>query len=293
MIYDCFQFFNELDLLKLRLNVLDSVVDFFVISESTITFSGEPKPLYYQDNKEMFKEFNHKIIHNIVYDTPNLPQTSPFDRDGFEKKAKMRGLTGCNNNDKIILSDLDEIPNPKKILEVLNDFNSDKVYHFAQRQFYFYLNLEERSGNLLSYAGEFEDITEKKWLGPYMFEMGLLQKFSVEEIRVNKTDVGSVRVSDGGWHFTYMGGDKNISTVERVAHKVKSAAHQEFNNDKILSAIEKNITRQKDIFGRNSKFKRVEIDDSYPEYLSNNIFEYNHLILPQSKMNKIFSWFRR
>ena len=56
MVYDCFQFFNELDILKLRMHVLDDVVDKFVISEATVTFSGEKKPLYFQENREMFRE---------------------------------------------------------------------------------------------------------------------------------------------------------------------------------------------------------------------------------------------
>ena len=65
MVYDCFQFFNELDILKLRLHIMDSFVDKFVISEATETFSGLKKPLYYEENKEMFKEFEHKIIHVV------------------------------------------------------------------------------------------------------------------------------------------------------------------------------------------------------------------------------------
>jgi beta-1,4-mannosyl-glycoprotein beta-1,4-N-acetylglucosaminyltransferase len=290
MIYDCFQFFNELDLLKLRLNILHPVVDFFVISESTLTFSGEPKLLFYEENKDIFKEFHHKILHNIVKDTPNLSNTSPFERDGFEKAARMRKLVDCKKNDIIMFSDLDEIPNPLKIKEVLRDFNNKKIYHFAQRQFYFFLNLEEKSGNLLSYAGEFEGIKHKNWLGTYMLEMSLLNKFSIEELRVNKTEKGSVRVNDGGWHFTYMGGDRNLSPAERAAFKVRSAAHQEFNNEVVLSNIEKNISKKKDIFGRDSNFQRVEIDDSYPEYLVNNINEYEYLILPPKSKNKIFKW---
>ena len=70
MVYDSFQFFNELDILLLRMHILNDVVDRFVISESTVTFSGDAKPLFYEENKEMFKEFQHKIIHNVVDDTP-------------------------------------------------------------------------------------------------------------------------------------------------------------------------------------------------------------------------------
>ena len=70
MKYDIFTFNNELDMLEIRLNVLNDYVDYFVIVESTETFSGVPKPLYYELNKNRFSEFHHKIIHHIVTDTP-------------------------------------------------------------------------------------------------------------------------------------------------------------------------------------------------------------------------------
>lgn len=66
MIYDCFHFFNELDILKIRLEVMNPIVDKFVISEATETFSGLKKPLYYEENKELFSEFQDKIIHVVV-----------------------------------------------------------------------------------------------------------------------------------------------------------------------------------------------------------------------------------
>ena len=146
MVYDCFQFFNELDILKLRLHIMNPVVDRFVISEATETFSGNPKPLYYEENKEMFAEFADKIIHVVVDDTP---PGYTHDRDTFQKNAVGRGLKDCTDEDIIIFSDLDEIPNPEKIKEILQNFDRTKIYHFAQRLFYCYLNMEEVSGNLL------------------------------------------------------------------------------------------------------------------------------------------------
>ena len=140
MVYDCFQFFNELDILKLRLNVLDPVVDRFVISEATTTFSGIPKPLYYEENKDMFKEFEHKIIHVVVDDTP---EGYTHDRDTFQKNAVGRGLKDARDDDIIIFSDLDEIPDPDKIKKIIDNFDDTKIYHFAQRLFYCYLNIRK------------------------------------------------------------------------------------------------------------------------------------------------------
>jgi len=66
MIYDCFSFFNELDLLEIRLHELDPVVDKFVLVEASKTFQGKDKPLFYDENKERYKEFSEKIIHVVV-----------------------------------------------------------------------------------------------------------------------------------------------------------------------------------------------------------------------------------
>ena len=173
MVYDCFQFFNELDILKIRLNVLHSVVDKFVISEATTTFSGIPKPLYFEENREMFREFEDKIIHVVVEDTP---EGNTHVRDTFQKNAVGRGLKNCKPDDIIIFSDLDEIPNPEKIKEILQHFDTNKIYHFAQRMFTCYLNMEEVSGKLLSYAGEFETVEKKQWIGTKMCSYALLQE---------------------------------------------------------------------------------------------------------------------
>ena len=83
MIYDCFPFFNELDILKLRMEIMDPFVDKFVIEEAAYTFSSEPKPLYFQENRDMFKKWEHKIIHVVVQDCPLGAE--PHDMDHFQK----------------------------------------------------------------------------------------------------------------------------------------------------------------------------------------------------------------
>ncbi|MBN1469627.1 MAG: glycosyl transferase GT17 family protein [Fusobacteriaceae bacterium] len=288
MIYDCFQFFNELDILKIRLNTLNNVVDKFVICESTVTFSGENKPLYYKENKELYKEFEDKIIHVIVEDTPDV---NPFERDVFQKNAVKRGLINCSEDDVIIFSDLDEIPNPEKIKECINNIEKNKVYHFAQRNYYYYLNLEEISGELLSFSGEFDEVKDKKWLGTKMCTFSYIKNREIGILRHPEQKNNGVRIDDGGWHFSYMGGDKTISIEERIANKIKSAAHQEYNNQKILGKLKNKIEGKKDLFGRKSKFKVVSLDNSFPNYLLENKVLYSHLIYEEKK-NKFLSFFR-
>ena len=93
MIYDCFPFFNEIDLLKIRLNTLDGVVDKFVIYESQYTFSGNIKKFYFEENKELFKDFLHKIIH--IKDEDNIESLNPYERDEYQKNKIAEGIKKC------------------------------------------------------------------------------------------------------------------------------------------------------------------------------------------------------
>ena len=276
MIYDCFQFFNELDILKIRLHVLSPVVDRFVISEATETFSGLEKPLYYEENKAMFAEFEEKIIHVVVDDTP---QGGTHERDTFQKNAVTRGLAGCTDDDIVIFSDLDEIPNPDKIREILQNFQEDKIYHFAQRLFYCYLNMEEVSGSL------FEGVARKKWIGTKMLSYKLLreQHLLLGELRFPERKEIGIRVEDGGWHFGYMGGHGEKDIRKRVQEKVVSAAHQEYNSKHVLSNVTDQIKDGKDIFGRNAQFVRCEIDESFPAYIREHQKELDFLIMHEEK----------
>lgn len=280
MLYDCFQFFNELDILKLRLHVMDPIVDRFVISEATETFSGIKKPLYYEENKHLFREFEHKIIHVVV---ENTPTGGTHERDTFQKNAVGRGLVNCKDEDIIIFSDLDEIPDPNKVMEILTHFEEDKVYHFAQRLFYCYLNMEEVSGNLLSYAGDFPDVERPQWIGTKMCSYKLLreQQFQLGDLRFPERKEIGIRVSDGGWHFGYMGGSGEKDARKRVAEKVRSAAHQEYNSRAVLSQVDDKIKDGEDIFGRDAAFVQVPIDAGFPQYLRTHQKEYQHLIVKE------------
>ena len=94
--------------------------------------------------------------------------------------------------------------------------------------FYCYLNMEEVSGNLLSYAGEFPGVENKKWIGSKMCSYALLKEQGLQlgELRFPERKECGIRVEDGGWHFGYMGGHGEKDVKKRVAEKVRSAAHQ-------------------------------------------------------------------
>ena len=130
-IYDCFQFFNEEHILDLRFNILDEHVNFFVIVESTTDHQGNPKKLNFDIKK--FNKFNKKIIYVVVDDTaeaikkPHLGGESLVEQ--HQRNSLLRGLKNCHDNDLVILSDVDEIPNLNK----LNLFDKKKICSFFSK----------------------------------------------------------------------------------------------------------------------------------------------------------------
>lgn len=286
MVYDCIPFFNELDILKMRLHILDPIVDQFIIEEATVTFSGEPKELCFEKNKELFHEFLPKIKYIVVDNSP--VNTTTHLRDKFQKNALVKGLADAKDEDVILLSDVDEIPNPEVLKEIIANFDPEKIYHLAQRMFYCYLNMEEVSGKLLSITGEFPGVKQKLWLGTKVFSKRSIPEKGIIELReASVTDANAVRVPNGGWHFGYMGskGEKNVA--RRIGTKVVAAAHQEYNDSVLLAEAADRLILGQDMFGRDASFKRVEIDDSYPKYLLDHREEYEYLIMSPISKGKV------
>lgn len=286
MVYDCIPFFNELDILKLRLGVLNPVVDKFIIEEATVTFSGEPKELCFEKNKELFREYLPKIEYIVVDNSPT--EAATHERDKFQKNALAKGLKDTTENDIILLSDVDEIPNPEILRQIIRGFDPDKVYHLAQRMFYCFLNMEEVSGNLLSITGEFPGVERKLWLGTKVFSKRSIPEKGIIELReASTTAANAVRVANGGWHFGYMGSSGEKDVAKRIGTKVVAAAHQEYNDSVLLAEAADRLLLGQDLFGRDARFQWVEVDDSYPEYLLSHRQEYEYLIMPPVSKSKL------
>lgn len=262
MIIDAFTFFNELDLLELRLNVLDSVVDRFVLVEADRTFQNEIKPLYFQENKQRFEKFLHKIDHVIVNDMPG--GTDPWLREAHQRNAICIGLKECNPDDVILISDVDEIPNPDKVISA--SF-APGLRMFRQALYYYYYNYE------------CDQQSDLPWTAMVNYsELTSPQEIRDEVMRISTKIVGGggsnfdgiTLIANGGWHFSYMGG------VDAIIKKIRSFSHQEYNNDEILASenINAAINHGRDIFNRNLTFTCVPVNKNFPEYLINNIDRY-------------------
>jgi beta-1,4-mannosyl-glycoprotein beta-1,4-N-acetylglucosaminyltransferase len=280
-IYDCFNFFNELDILEMRLNILYEYVDYFVIVESSVTHTGVPKEYFFEKNKERFFQFLDKIIYFKVEDTPhdfkNLPptydntveliyefilkQTNRFNRDTqpdygrdfFQKECVRRPLINCDDDDIILISDADEIPNPE-ILSKLSELDLDNnIYSLNQTMYYYFLNV----------------FKESTWYGTKLSKYKNIKNLSFNEIRGDESL--SSKTPNGGWHFSFMGGE------EMVKNKMLSYSAKDMTNNYVLSNISENIKNNIDPFFR-GKLITVEIDSTYPKYLRDNLKKYSKFI---------------
>ncbi len=244
MIYDAFPFFNELDLLEIRLNEMNDLVDYFVLAEAPITFSNNPKPIFYNDNKERFEKWNDKIIHIIVNDMPS--GGGPWLKENFQRNALIRGLVNAKDDDWILLSDLDEIPRPEEI-------NANTV--FVQNLYGYYINV--RSSSL--YTTGTVCVTKKE-LDNYLV---------LQQLRANRGKY--CVVEDGGWHFSYLG------TPEDIVYKLNSSAHVE-HGGKSLEFIESCFKDLKSPYSE-EKWYKCDIDDTYPKTILENLDYYSKYIL--------------
>jgi len=257
-------YFDEDMLLDLRLNVMNKFVDFFVIVESKYTHQGKVKDK--KLNLSDFKKFKDKIIH--IYNESKFENYNSWEKENFQRNLIMEGINKAKPDDYILISDLDEIPNPKKIQNIYKH----KYSVFNQSVFYYKFNLK--------------NISETNWYGTRCCKKKYLispQKLRNEKIknypfwRLDKIYKKKFNIiEDGGWHFTY------IKTLSDIKKKIKSFAHKEFNKDKYLddTYLKQKIDNGEDLFERDFKFQKIEVNqNNLPTYLVENINNYSSWLL--------------
>lgn len=238
MIYDCFLFNNELDLLEVRIAFLFNTVDYFVIAESRQTFSGLPKRLYFKENEQRYIDYQSKIIHLEIPETPLLGdwETEYFQRDYIHSV-----IDKCHDDDLVVISDLDEIPN---LDGVMKEVKIQEPTILVMNSYYYYLNFK----------------TNEKWYYPLIAPCKMLRNFNVGNRR-NFVDLRPAVFESssiyGGWHFSYLFGNDILKYVS----KIKSFSHQEYNTAYYLNPdrIRKCFSRGIDIFER-AGFKIDKVD---------------------------------
>lgn len=265
-VFDCFTFFNELDLLEFRLKLLNKQVDYFVISESNLTHSGQSKPYYFREAKERFKPWQHKIIYIPVEQTAEglvfeeEKKYNPGSAAWKLENGQRNALKGYNSymadEDLVLLSDLDEIPDPV-LLKDLKPGNGPVALSLLFH--YYFLNCQSVEN-------------ERWWNGTIASTGKQFKEITPQGLRDKRNDYMSIKKA--GWHFSYLGGP------EKIKLKIRSFAHTEFDkeeffNDKnIMGAMEEG----KDIFKRPGVSYHFVSLYYYPGYLRKIMLQYPHLL---------------
>ena len=257
MIYDCFMFFNELDLLEIRLNELHSVVDRFVLVEATTTHSGNPKQLFFKNNQLRYAKFLDKIDHIIVNDLPEVV-SSAWDRENYHRNCIFRGLSALEDDDIVMISDMDEIPRLSVVCQI-NEMDVMKNYSaitLSQECYYYYLNCHN----------------PKPWCGTVVVPKYKGKVTFPQHYRDTKDQYP--RLENGGWHFGYLGG------AEAIKYKLESFAHTEYDNNRYNNQdyIDARLRDGKDFYQLDNQLEFRPIDDKYPQYVRDNQRQFAHLI---------------
>ena len=263
-IYDCFMYFDEDIVLDVRLNFLNEFVDQFVIIESEYNHRGEKRvPLFKIDK---FKKYKDKIKYILINDIPpgieiinkedeDVYRKSIFNaskRENLQRNQILKGLTEANEEDWIIISDLDEIPNLSKI-NLKN--TKDKLIFFNQHMMYYKFNLK---------------LNDYIWVGSKACKMKNLQSpqwirdiknknygwWRIDIFFSNRKYNNILFVEEGGWHFSYL---KNPKGIEK---KLKSYLHHiDYDLNPVgVEGIEKMINNKRTIYNIKADQKENKFD---------------------------------
>ena len=262
-------YWDEDLLLDLRMNILNKVVDYFVIVEGNKTWQNNTKKFKFKIEK--FKKFKKKIIYVKVNDLPD--GKNPWLRENFQRNCISRGLQKAREEDLIMISDLDEIPNPS----VIKLFKATMKYAVFQQKLYYYkLNLQSE--------------TDPLWLGTricikkYLKSPQWLRELKFKKRpcwRIDKLRLNNI-LENGGWHFC------NLKSPKKLLYKYKNVCET---NDQFIfknkipkrylneNTIKKNIKKRSSIIGRNEQFNVKKLDNSFPSYLIKNKKFYSKWII--------------
>jgi beta-1,4-mannosyl-glycoprotein beta-1,4-N-acetylglucosaminyltransferase len=259
-IIDCFTFYNEIDLLKYRINLLKDVVDYVVLVESRHTYVGNEKILYFDEFKKEFPSYdNSRIIHVIVDDFPHkapdiqlCPSFSGHQwvNERFQRNCITRGLEqipDLENDDVIVVTDLDEISDPRTLQKIKNGEIDVTINHMEMTMYYYNLNTFHRNYWTQCFLGKYELIANKY--------------HTLSDIRLSNLNTPNIK--NGGWHLSYFG---NISFIQ---NKLREFAHVEFSGDDYTNEnfIKNKIANALSLFDIDNEsgiIKQSIKDDPYP-----------------------------
>jgi beta-1,4-mannosyl-glycoprotein beta-1,4-N-acetylglucosaminyltransferase len=229
-IYDCFTFFNEVELLNFRLEYLSDIVDYFIITEGKTTFSGKDKPQNFSFDIIKNEAVKNKIRYYYVdfddaaYINPPIYQefeneTKCWQREEYQRDYLFNGLFDANEDDIVLITDIDEIPSENALRVIKKENHILDSFSIASLEMdHFYSSILNRT---------------QFWYHPKIVKFKKINKrFSA--IRLSQHEM---LVKGAGWHFTSFGGkDRLVTKINSFSH---ISASKEENVKKILEQIKK------------------------------------------------------
>lgn len=293
-IYDCFSFYNEFEMLDIRLKMLNDVVDYFVLVELPKTYSGKEKPRYFEENKQRYAEYLDKIIYISSDEVPDVTGFHDWTIAYFQRNCIFYALNGrCEKNDIIILSDLDEIPDPR----IIRDLKNTKV-NFIQKggsygafrqlcRLFVLMGWKRFMSTMIlrKHRNAFDvlDFTpivleqrmfyfymnlesEKKWYGTVIAKWGGWETPQMLRLLRSRIPI----IPNAGYHFSYMGG------AERVMTKLNSIVdgHDCDNLESVVKGIEECIEGKKETLVHMNGGDRYTLIDKESLGLEEHIMEH-------------------
>jgi len=262
MIIDIFPFFNELDVLELRLRVLEDIVDQFIVIQSEETHSGLLKPIYFNPEDARWKEWSNRIKTVIIPKIPNAENR--WIRENAPRQAIPEIIKDVSNDDIIIMSDVDEIPDPQLLKTYLPVVRYHKWVGFSAACYYYYLNLRTVRPHRCIMLVQAQRMKEQG--GQYFRD------------RQHKPRIGPII---GSWHFSYLGG------INAIITKLSSFAHSEFDIEAIKNSkyLQTCIAQKRSFFPKhfhanhNGQFYQVPLTE-LPIEIQNHPERYTKHLLP-------------
>jgi beta-1,4-mannosyl-glycoprotein beta-1,4-N-acetylglucosaminyltransferase len=288
-IYDCFCYFNEDMILELRFETLWDYVDYFIISEANYTHAGAPRELLF--NLEKFAKYKKKIRYLPLIERPP-GKNEPWKNENFIRNNVAKGLYDALPDDWILISDIDEIPRPKKIKE----YNPKRLRaQFMQGYYNFFFNnfwlgcvnekgrLKRNSnrwyGSTITTFARFSSFFESNatYCRSWSYKpTGLFPFLKKEWFKHFKRQV----IRDGGWHFS------SIFDISGIVLKTEVTAHQEFNTPEYKDPqnIQMLILQGRDFRVPSRRFQAHEVcQPEFPAYLVEHMEKYEKFLLPAAK----------
>ena len=242
---------NEELMLDIRLNYMVEKVEKFIIVESKFDHQGNKKKIEFDIKK--FSKYKNKINHLIIDEFPK--NFNNWERENFQRNYIEKGLKLASEDDYIMISDVDEIPNLSKIKEI----QKNKFTVFEQQNFFYKFNLKNMT--IPNWYGT--KVCKKKFLkNPQWLRNQKVKKFSIIKFYKIKWNI----IKNGGWHFSF------LMSPSEIQNKIRSFAHSEYNSEIYtnIDEIKSRVDNNKDLFDRKQNYQKIDIDETFPSYIIKN-----------------------